>query len=78
MLLRAGIVLDAESGEILASSSQPGYDANALMNTGRSGTRRQCAILNRVMQGSNRLAVFDSIPADEDQWQDFLQWTSTF
>lgn len=69
----AGIVLDAESGEILASSSQPGYDANALDEYWSVWNQADNApFFNRVMQGSYPTgSILIPFLLDEDQWQDF-------
>ncbi len=68
----AGIVLDAESGEILASSSQPGFDANALdENWSVWNQAEEAPFLNRVMQGSYPAgSILIPFLLDEDQWQE--------
>ncbi|MGV8027031.1 MAG: FtsW/RodA/SpoVE family cell cycle protein [Anaerolineaceae bacterium] len=69
----AGIVLDAETGEILASSSQPGFDANALDENWSAWNRDEGApFLNRVMQSSYPAgSILIPFLLDESQWQEF-------
>jgi cell division protein FtsW (lipid II flippase) len=68
----AGIVLDAETGEILASSSQPGFDANSLDENWYLWNQDERApFLNRVMQGSYPAgSILIPFLLDEDQWQE--------
>jgi cell division protein FtsW (lipid II flippase) len=48
----AAVLLNAETGEILAMSSQPGFDANQLDNTWESLVQdKQSPLLNRATQG---------------------------
>ena len=67
----AGIVMDADSGEILASSSLPGFDANALdLNWAEWDQNEDAPFLNRVMQGSYPAgSVLLPFLMDEDLWQ---------
>ena len=67
----AGIVLDAESGEILASSSQPGFDANALDEYWSVWNQdEEAPFLNRVMQGSYPAgSILIPFLLDQDLWQ---------
>lgn len=67
----AGIVMDADTGEILASSSLPGFDANALdLNWAAWNQNEDAPFLNRVMQGSYPAGtVLLPFLLDEDLWQ---------
>ncbi len=70
----AGIVMDADSGEILASSSLPGFDANALdLNWPALDQDENAPFLNRVMQGSYPAgSVLIPFLMDKDLWQQLI------
>ena len=67
----ASIVLDAETGEILASSSQPGFNANTLdQNWEQWNQDENAPFLNRVMQGSYPAgSILIPFLTDKNMWQ---------
>lgn len=69
----AGIVLDAESGEILAIASHPSFDANTLTDNWNVWNNDESApFLNRVMQGAYPAGgILTPFLITQEKWDEF-------
>ena len=69
----AGIVIDADTGEILAIASHPSFDANSLAeNWDTWNTDKNAPFLNRVMQGAYPAGgVLAPFMITQEKWDEF-------